>query len=125
MNLKRKLGTLQARLTLGFALLLAMILLLAGVITYESYVISSVYQERQRQAGDLVQYADQVEIDLLNMETGKRGYLLDGEEEFLEPFELGQQDFEEDLEEARRINARGDEDIVDPGTVDEILRFLL
>jgi two-component system sensor histidine kinase/response regulator len=120
MNLRRKLGTLQARLTLGFALLLAMILLLAGVITYESYVISSVYEERQRQAGDLVQYADQVEIDLLNMETGKRGYLLDGEREFLEPFEIGRQDFKEDLEEARRINARGDEDIVDPRTLDEI-----
>lgn len=120
MNLRRKLGTLQARLTLGFALLLAMLLLLSGVITYESYVISSVYEKRQRQAGDLVQSADQVEIDLLNMETGKRGYLLDGEEEFLEPFEIGQQDFEEDLEEARRINARGDEYIVDPGTMDEI-----
>ncbi|MEJ7873260.1 MAG: PAS domain S-box protein, partial [Rubrobacteraceae bacterium] len=120
MNLRRKSGTIQARLTLGFALLLAMLLLLAGVVTYESYTISSVYEERQRQASDLVQYSERVKIDLLNMETGKRGYLLDGEEEFLEPFEVGQQDFEEDLEEVRRINARGDEDIVDPGTLDEI-----
>ncbi|MCA1718874.1 MAG: PAS domain S-box protein, partial [Actinobacteria bacterium] len=120
MNLRRKLGTIQARLNLGFALLLTMLLLLAGVVTYESYQISSDYLERQQQAGELVQYAGQVEVDLLNMETGKRGYLLNGEEEFLEPFELGQQNFEESLEESRRINAQGDGDVVDPGTLDEI-----
>jgi CHASE3 domain sensor protein len=97
-----------------------MLLLLAGLVTYESYKISSNYLERQQQAGDLAQYAEQVEIDLLNMETGKRGYLLNGEEEFLEPFQLGQQDFEEDLDEARRINTRGGGNIVDPGTLDEI-----
>src|SRR5215210_512077 len=120
MNLRRKLGTIQARLNLGFALLLLMLLLLASVVTYESYRISSDYLERQQQAGDLVQYAGQVEIDLLNMETGKRGFMLNNEEEFLEPFELGQQNFEEGLEESRQINTRGGGDIVDPATLDEL-----
>src|SRR5215210_5961708 len=120
MNLRRKLGTIQARLNLGFALLLLMLLLLASVVTYESYRISSDYLERQQQAGDLVQYAGQVEIDLLNMETGKRGFMLNNEEEFLEPFELGQQNFEESLEESRQINTRGGGDIVDPATLDEL-----
>lgn len=101
MSLKRKLKTIQARLNLGFALLLAMLLLLAGLVTSESYKISSNYLEHQQQAGDLAQYAEQVEIDLLNIETGKRGYLLEGEEEFLQPFEVGKQDFERNLEEAR------------------------
>jgi PAS domain S-box-containing protein len=119
-NLRRRLDTIQARLNLGFALLLTMLLLLAGIVAYESYEISSVYLVRQQQAGDLVQYASQVEIDLLNMETGKRGYLLNGEEEFLEPFETGRQDFEANLEEARRTNTQGGGDIVDPGTLDEI-----
>ena len=120
MNLERRLGTIQARLNLGVALLLAMLLLLAGYVTYESYRISSVYLERQQQAGDFNQYAEQVEIDLLNVETGKRGYLLDSEEDFLEPFEAGQQAFEEDLAEARRINAQEGGDIVDPEILDEM-----
>lgn len=38
---------------MGFALLLAMLLLLAGVVTYESHQISAVYLERQEQAANL------------------------------------------------------------------------
>lgn len=85
MRLGERLGTIRARLNLAFALLLAMILLLAGLVAYESYRISAINLERQAQASDLRQRVDALETDLLNMETGKRGYLLDGEEEFLEP----------------------------------------
>ncbi|MGI8911594.1 MAG: response regulator [Rubrobacteraceae bacterium] len=106
--------TARSRLNLGYALLLGMILLLAGVVAYESYRISSAYLERQQRAGDLLQSADRLEIDLLNMETGKRGYLLDGEQVFLEPYRMGQQDFERDIEEARETNGQEDDSIVDP-----------
>ena len=100
MSFKGALSTVRGRLYLGFALLLAMILLLAGVVAYESYRIAEVNLERQKQASELHQRVDDLEIDLLNMETGKRGYLLNGEESFLEPYERGRRDFEGELEEA-------------------------
>jgi len=117
--LKGKLGTVRARLTLGFALLLAMILLLAGFVTFESYRVSQVRLERQAQAADLFQFAEELESDLLNIETGKRGFLLNGAESFLEPYDTGRRDFERDLEAAREINAQN-EGGVDTRTLDEI-----
>ena len=110
-------STIRGRLYLGFALLLAMILLLAGVVALESYRISEVNLEYQERAVDLHQRVDDFEIALLNMETGKRGYLLNGEESFLEPYEQGRRDFEAELGEARRINAAGRE-VLDPRTLD-------
>lgn len=117
--MKGKLGTVRARLTLGFALLLAMILLLAGFVTFESYRVSQVRLERQAQAADLFQFAEELESDLLNIETGKRGFLLNGAESFLEPYDTGRRDFERDLEAAREINAQN-EGSVDTRTLDEI-----
>jgi len=117
--LKGKLGTVRARLTLGFALLLAMILLLAGFVTFESYRVSQVRLERQAQAADLFQFAEELESDLLNIETGKRGFLLNGAESFLEPYDTGRRDFERDLEAAREINAQN-EGGVDTRTLDEV-----
>ena len=119
MGPKDALNTVRARLYLGFALLLAMILLLAGVVAYESYRISAVNLEYQERAVDLHQRVDDFEIGLLNMETGKRGFLLNGQEVFLEPYERGRRDFEEELEEARQINAAGRE-VLDPRTLDEL-----
>ncbi|MDQ3639539.1 MAG: PAS domain S-box protein, partial [Actinomycetota bacterium] len=113
-------STVRARLYLGFALLLAMILLLAGVVAYESYRIAEVNLERQERASDMHQRVDDLEIDLLNMETGKRGYLLNGEESFLEPYEQGRRDFEGELEEAREINAAADTEVLDPRTLNEL-----
>ena len=120
MGPKDALSTVRGRLYLGFALPLAMILLLAGVVAYESYRISAVNLVYQEQAVDLHQRVDDLEIDLLNMETGKRGYLLNGEESFLEPYEQGRRDFEGELEEARRINAAADTEVLDPRTLNEL-----
>ena len=113
-------STVRGRLYLGFALLLAMILLLAGVVAYESYRISEVNLERQVQSADLHQRVDDLEIDLLNMETGKRGFLLNGDESFLEPYEQGRREFEGQLQDARRINAAADGEVLDPSTLDEL-----
>ena len=120
MKLREKLRTVRARLYLALALLLAMILLLAGVVAYESYKISAINLERQVQAGNLYQVTKDLEVDLLNMETGKRGFLLDGEERFLDPYKMGRKNFEDDLETARSINGRSGGEIVDPRVLDEL-----
>ena len=76
MSFRGALSTVRARLYLGFALLLAMILLPASVVAYESYRIAEVNLERQVRAADLHQRVDDLQIDPLNMETGKRGSVL-------------------------------------------------
>src|SRR5918998_6208525 len=120
MDLRSALSTVRGRLYLGFALLLAMILLLAGVVAYESYRIAEVNLERQERAADLHQRVDDLEINLLNMETGKRGYLLNGEESFLEPYEQGRRDFESELREALKLNAAANGGALDPRTLNEL-----
>ncbi len=99
--------------------MLAMLLLLAGTVSYESYRISSVQLERQRQAADLVRYSDRLQIDLLNMETGKRGYLLSGEESFLEPYLEARRSFQGDMEQIRRLDRR-DAAEVDTAALNEL-----
>src|SRR3712207_897526 len=120
MGFKGAMSTVRGRLYLGFALLLAMILLLAGVVAYESYRIAEVNLERQERAGDLHQRVDDLEIDLLNMETGKRGFLLNGDESFLEPYEQGRRDFEREISEARRANAATNGEVLDSRTLEEL-----
>lgn len=111
---KKILDTAHARLNLTFALLLAMLLVLAGAVLYGSYEISADHLPRQRQAGDLLTYTDRLEIDLLNIETGKRGYLLTGDKKFLQPYTSGTRRFAADMEKVRQINTRGGRTVVDP-----------
>src|SRR5215210_1918033 len=120
MDLKGALSTVRARLYLGLALLLAMILLLAGIVAFESYRIAEVNLERQVQAVDLHLRVDDLEIDLLNMETGQRGYLLNGEQGFLEPYEGGRRDFEGELEKTQKANAAAGMEVLDPQTLNDL-----
>ena len=120
MNLRQKMNTAEARLNVGFALLLAMLLLLAGVVIYESHQISATYLDRQEQAANLYQYADKLEIDLLDMETGKRGYLLNRDERFLQPYNMGRSNFEEDFRAARKQNTLNGITLIDLRTFDQL-----
>jgi two-component system, sensor histidine kinase and response regulator len=120
MNFGRKADTARSRLNLGYVLLLGMLLLLVVVVAYESYRISEVYLERQAEAADILQLADDLEVNILNMETGKRGYLLSGQQDFLEPYRQGREDFERDIEKAREINARRGDYVVDPETLERL-----
>jgi methyl-accepting chemotaxis protein len=49
--------------------------------------------------------ADALQAALINMETGERGFLLAGEERFLEPYQAGKTDFAEHLEKIKQLTA--------------------
>lgn len=124
MTLRQRLGRIKdtagGRLTLAFGILTAMLVLLAAFVAYESYRVYSVNLERQRVAGDIARYAGWLEIDLLIMETGKRGYLLTGNEDFLAPYERGREEFQQDLEETRELSRLEDQTYVRPGVLDDL-----
>ncbi len=50
---------------------------------------------------------NRVLLDLVNMETGQRGFLLTGEEASLDPYIQGQKDFNQDISSLNKMIARG------------------
>ncbi len=95
----------RTRLSLAFLLLLLLELLLVGFVIFESYKVFSVDLERQQRATDIYEEVQQLKVDLLNIETGKRGYLLSRNDSFLEPYRTGRFRFENDLQHLRDLNA--------------------
>ena len=47
---------------------------------------------------EVIAYGHQLMEELLNMETGERGFLITGKKEFLEPYEKAQNDFRKTLD---------------------------
>ncbi|MDQ6951348.1 MAG: response regulator [Mariprofundales bacterium] len=91
----------QQKILLPMALALLMVVLLSGVflerIKEEHAVI-----ERIQHSERLLNALRQLREDLLNIETGERGFLLTGKLSFLEPYQMGREHFRLDLEDARR-----------------------
>ncbi|WLQ16579.1 CHASE3 domain-containing protein [Hahella aquimaris] len=91
---------LRWKLILGFAIPIALILIIATTvyISLQQLLKTSQWVNHTYQAIDL---GHRISASLVNMETGLRGYLIAGKEEFLEPFEKGKADFKEVIGEAR------------------------
>ncbi|AHY45891.1 PAS domain S-box protein [Rubrobacter radiotolerans] len=103
----------QTRLDAAFGLLLALVLLLIGFVVVESYRVYSVDLQRQQGSAAVYGSVQQLREDLLNIETGKRGYLLSGNDSFLDPYRMGREGFTQHFAELGRLNA--EYDIVEPG----------
>lgn len=58
--------------------------------------------DRLQQSGRIMAHANEVEMLFFNMETGMRGYLLSGHEDFLEPYRRAQQKITPALNELRQ-----------------------
>ncbi len=119
MNFRDRLGTIESRLNLGYALLLGMLLLLASLSVYQLYLITSDYLDSQQRATDVYEASESVETDLLDMQNGKRGYTATGDEALLKSYQQGLERYPVNLEEMRDINSQGDE-ILDPQTINTL-----
>ncbi len=76
------------RISLGYVLV-AVAVAAAGWAAYTQLAAAREAGDRARRAQMVLHRIDEVEIDLLNAETGQRGYLLTGEESYLAPYEQG------------------------------------
>ncbi len=65
----------------------------------------------------------QILLDMVNQETGQRGFLLTGEEQSLEPYHGGIESFDTDIAQLRALVARGDGSGVTSGTIDEVVQL--
>jgi methyl-accepting chemotaxis protein len=79
------LRTIQARLALGFALG-PIILAIVGWIVYSNTVTLTESMSLRQHSYHVLQKAEQVSKLLVDAETGQRGYLLTGEDRYLEPY---------------------------------------
>ena len=78
---------------LGFGMITILMLAVLGY-TYINFTKQSMDVNFNLNAYNVIRESDTILIDLINMETGARGFALTGKEEFLEPFIQGKTDYE-------------------------------
>ncbi|HEY0945275.1 MAG TPA: PAS domain S-box protein [Opitutaceae bacterium] len=101
MNLTLK-PSLERNITLGFfAALLA--LLLVGAVAWINASRAEATFRAVSQTHELLFHLEATMAEALNMQTGTRGYVLTGDERFLEPHAVGQADAERTLDALRQL----------------------
>jgi len=77
--------TFKNKIIAGFGIALA-ILILVGVLSYRTMVRNDEDRQWVTHTHQVLEQVDLLLTDLLNAETGERGFILTGEESFLEPY---------------------------------------
>ena len=94
--------SLHTKIHFGFVVAL-FLLLLVCIVSYRTAqeLVETVHQQlsTHRILGEL----DDVSLDLQNAETGQRGYLLTGEERYLEPYRSAIVNVDRELESLRQL----------------------
>ncbi|MVP02543.1 ATP-binding protein [Paenibacillus lutrae] len=98
--------TTRSRLSMSYVFAIVLLLALVGTSSY----ISSLNMEKQsdaviEDAMPVISAANNLLQDLLNQETGIRGYLITADESFLEPYEKGKTQLKQDLETIHKLEA--------------------
>ncbi len=100
-------------------ILTVVILVLALNITVAVVVYLGIQDSQERDADvtfthDLIAKSDELLRQVVNMETGERGFTISGNEEYLEPYNRGISNYNEVLEELRSaLEGRRDDDTVE------------
>ena len=85
--------TITQKLSAGFALIIAIIVVLVGIARYGFQRVDETV-DWNIHTYQVIDQAGMLLVSLTNIETGMRGFALSGQEEFLEPFNGGKEGFE-------------------------------
>ena len=96
--------TFKNKVLAGFGTALA-ILILVGVLSYRNMVQSDEDRRWVTHTHQVLEKMDAVVTDLLNAETGERGFILTGEASFLEPYNEAFAHVYGDVKELRRLTS--------------------
>jgi PAS domain S-box-containing protein len=101
------LPTTRSRVSILYASAIIILLALVGVSSY----LASLNMDKESTAivKDAIPFSDAAQnllSDLVNQETGIRGYLISGDPAFLEPFEIGKDQLNRDLATVREYEAK-------------------
>ncbi|MDF2514430.1 MAG: putative rane-bound methyl-accepting chemotaxis protein, partial [Herbinix sp.] len=83
---------LSQKLYIGFGVIISIMIGILGY-TYFNYINETEAIDSNITTYKIIDESNSILISLLNMETGARGFALSGKDEFLEPFEQGEADF--------------------------------
>ena len=104
------------KLFYGFGIV-TMLMLFVLAYTYVNFSKQSDAIKLNIESYNIIREADQMLINLVNMETGSRGFALTGKEEFLEPFNKGQVEY---LRQFNQLKSLTKESLVNQGRLEEI-----
>jgi len=92
----------QTRIILGNSVIL-LIMAVVGLIVYLS--VNSLIQNSNwvNHTRKVIAHGNDLVSDMVNMETGMRGYLVGGKDEFLEPYHKGKKDFDKMMAETKEL----------------------
>jgi methyl-accepting chemotaxis protein len=96
--------TVGARILFGFSLAL-LILAVVGAVSYRSTTALVDNAEWVEHSHRVLESLENVLAQLTNAETGQRGFLLTGQDRYLEPYHLGTEGLDPKLAELRRMTA--------------------
>jgi signal transduction histidine kinase len=94
--------TFKSKVIAGFGTALA-ILILIGMLSYRSMLQNDEDRQWVTHTHRVLEQVDAVETDLLNAETGERGFILTGEPSFLDPYNNALAHVNQDVAELRRL----------------------
>lgn len=83
----------RGQLFLGFGVVLV-IFLISTILIFFQFQKNSKNNEWTVHTYEVLMEAEKVLVSLINMETGQRGFLLSGEENFLDPLREGEEEFQ-------------------------------
>jgi methyl-accepting chemotaxis protein len=92
------------KIAAGFGLAL-IVFVIVGVISYQSTAQLIDASDLTEHTYEVMSQLDQTLSSLQDVETGQRGYLLVGEESYLEPYQAGLISVDKSLQEIRRLTA--------------------
>ena len=84
----------RTKILLGYGLILSLMLLITVVVFFGIKSLDSTFQSVDH-THKVLEKAASIEAAAVDMETGMRGYLLAGKEDFLTPYKNGKQTFDE------------------------------
>jgi signal transduction histidine kinase len=115
----------QRRTRLALAILLGLLLALAGVAIFASWRLYTTAENRYvKEAFPLRTYARDVILEMLNQETAVRGYLITGDRANLEPHAQAQSALASDLAGLKRLSGRRPEIAADVADAQQYVRAL-
>ncbi|AFE10536.1 methyl-accepting chemotaxis sensory transducer [Corallococcus coralloides DSM 2259] len=94
--------SITAKLTLAFSAMVAIILALV-VVVYSTIVKVSVTAEGDTESHKVLIAVRTLEGDMADLETGQRGFLITGDDKFLEPYNLARLSVSQSLDSIRQL----------------------
>jgi methyl-accepting chemotaxis protein len=96
--------SIRAKIGTGFGLAL-LFLLIIGAVSYSNTSDLMTARAIARHSLEVEKAIGEVKTGLIDMETGERGYLLTGDESFLDPYQSGRQAFDAALADVTALTA--------------------